>query len=107
MPKFIVELTVPFEVGDATQSAIERQCSYMSNDGHSVEGDIDCFPKTDWGGEDELSVEITVSTSLDINAERAGDEAVIFWNFFLPIWTSDWFSNRCGEPKLETTKEIK
>jgi hypothetical protein len=105
-PQFIVTLQVPFTIGDACQSAIDRQCDNMSGQGHSVDGDIDCYPETEWTGKDCLFTTITVKTSKDLTADDAMGEAVTWWNFFLPLWTARWFSAACGEPAILASTPI-
>jgi hypothetical protein len=106
--KFQVTLAVPFDRGAAHPDAIARQCRHF-NEGHSVDGDIDCFPPEDgisWDGDNELSVELTVSTSKEITLQEAEEEAVQFWNFFSELWLSEWFTSSCGEPTVESSTSL-
>ncbi len=104
-PQWTVELTIPFTRGAAHPSALSRQCDHFKQ-GHSVNGEIDCYADMDWD-DTELDVNLTLKSSLPISKSEAQTEAVDFWNMFSRVWLDRWFQDACGEPTVTTTTRIK
>lgn len=100
-----VEVNIPIRVVERDLS-IERQCRNF-NEGHSVNGDIDCFPESlEWDGYELLSLTLTLKSSLKISKEQACDEAVAFWDTFSKLWLADWFTALCGQADVLLVTKI-